>query len=52
VIANLGIVYRRQGQSEEAATLFQEALEKLPPASPAYRQIERELSVRGSGRAG
>lgn len=44
VIANLGIVYRRQGQSEEAATLFQEALEKLPPASPAYQQVERELS--------
>ncbi|HET7855700.1 MAG TPA: tetratricopeptide repeat protein [Gaiellaceae bacterium] len=44
VIANLGIVYRRQGLGEEAATLFHEALQKLPPASPAYRQIEQELS--------
>lgn len=43
-IANLGLVYRRQGQGDEAATLFQEALEKLPPASPAYRQVEEELS--------
>ena len=47
VIANLGIVYRRQGQSEEAVTLFQEALEKLPRASPAYQQVERELSRAG-----
>jgi tetratricopeptide (TPR) repeat protein len=44
VIANLGIVYRRQGNSEEATHLFQEALEKLEPASPAYRQVEEELS--------
>lgn len=43
VIANLGLVYRRQGQGDEAAVLFQEALGKLPPASPAYRQVEREL---------
>ncbi|HEX7255586.1 MAG TPA: tetratricopeptide repeat protein [Gaiellaceae bacterium] len=43
VIANLGTVYRRQGLSEEATFLFQEALEKLPPASPAYRQVEDEL---------
>jgi tetratricopeptide (TPR) repeat protein len=42
-IANLGLVYRRQGQGDEAAILFQEALEKLPPASPAYRQVEEEL---------
>ena len=43
VIANLGVVYQRQGHSEEAAVLFQEALEKLPPASPAYHQVEKEL---------
>jgi len=46
-IANLGLVYRRWGQGDEAATLFQEALEKLPPASPAYRQVEEELRRAG-----
>lgn len=44
VIANLGIVYRRQGHREEAETLFHEALDKLPPESTAYRQVEAELS--------
>jgi tetratricopeptide (TPR) repeat protein len=44
VIANLGLVYRRQGYDDEAATLFTAALEKLPPESPAYRQVEQELS--------
>jgi tetratricopeptide (TPR) repeat protein len=43
VIANLGIVYRRQGNTEEAVSLLHEALDRLPPASPAYRQIEEEL---------
>jgi tetratricopeptide (TPR) repeat protein len=43
VIANLGIVYRRQGMSDEAETLLHEALDKLPPESPVYRQVEREL---------
>jgi tetratricopeptide (TPR) repeat protein len=43
VIANLGLVYRRQGHSEEATLLFQEALERLPPESWAYRQVEAEL---------
>jgi tetratricopeptide (TPR) repeat protein len=44
VIANLGIVYRRQGNSEEAVSLLHEALDKLPPGSWAYRQVEEELS--------
>jgi tetratricopeptide (TPR) repeat protein len=44
VIANLGIVYRRQGLSEEAVSLLHEALDKLPPGSWAYRQVEEELS--------
>jgi tetratricopeptide (TPR) repeat protein len=44
VIANLGIVYRRQGNSEEAVSLLHEALDKLPPGSWAYRQVEDELS--------
>ena len=43
VIANLGIVYRRQGNSEEAVSLLHEALDKLPPGSSAYRQVEEEL---------
>jgi tetratricopeptide (TPR) repeat protein len=43
VIANLGIVYRRQGNSEEAVSLLHEALDKLPPGSWAYRQVEAEL---------
>jgi tetratricopeptide (TPR) repeat protein/uncharacterized membrane protein (DUF485 family) len=43
VIANLGIVHRRQGHTEEAVSLLHEALDRLPPASPAYRQIEEEL---------
>ncbi len=43
VIANLGIVYRRQGNSEEAVSLLHEALDKLPPGSRAYRQVEEEL---------
>lgn len=46
-IANLGLVYRRWGLGDVAATLFQEALEKLPPASPAYRQVEEELRRAG-----
>ncbi len=43
VIANLGLVHRRQGHDEEAASLLHEALGKLPPESPAYRQVEEEL---------
>lgn len=43
VIANLGFVHRRQGHSEEALTLLHEALDKLPPDSSAYRQVEEQL---------
>jgi tetratricopeptide (TPR) repeat protein len=43
VIANLGLVHRRQGRPEVAETLLHEALEKLPPESTAYRQVEKEL---------
>jgi Flp pilus assembly protein TadD len=43
VIANLGFVHGRQGRSEEALTLLHEALDKLPPESSAYRQVEEEL---------
>jgi tetratricopeptide (TPR) repeat protein len=43
VLANLGIVHRRQGHSEEAVNLLHEALDRLPPESTAYRQVEREL---------
>jgi tetratricopeptide (TPR) repeat protein len=44
VIANLGFVHGRQGRSEEAVTLLSSALDKLPPESPAYRQVEEQLS--------
>jgi Tfp pilus assembly protein PilF len=44
VIANLGFVHRRQGHDEEAASLLHEALDKLPPESSAYRQVEQQLT--------
>jgi tetratricopeptide (TPR) repeat protein len=44
VIANLGIVYRRWGHDEEAVNYLHQALDKLPPESSAYRQVEEELS--------
>jgi tetratricopeptide (TPR) repeat protein len=43
VIANLGLVHGRQGRSEEAVTLLNAALDKLPPESPAYRQVAEQL---------
>jgi tetratricopeptide (TPR) repeat protein len=43
VIANLGLVHRRQGHDDEAASLLNEALGKLAPESQAYRQVEEEL---------
>jgi tetratricopeptide (TPR) repeat protein len=44
VIANLGFVHRREGRSEEAENLLHAALDKLPPESSAYRQVEEQLS--------
>jgi tetratricopeptide (TPR) repeat protein len=44
VIANLGFVHRRQGRSEEAENLLHAALDKLPPDSSAYHQVEKQLS--------
>jgi tetratricopeptide (TPR) repeat protein len=43
VIANLGVVRRKQGRDDDAATLFNAALDKLPPESSAYRRVEEEL---------
>jgi tetratricopeptide (TPR) repeat protein len=43
VLANLGIVHRRQGHSEQAVNLLHEALDRLPPESSDYRQVEEEL---------
>ena len=43
VIANLGFVRRRQGRDEDAETLLHAALDKLPPESSAYRQVEEQL---------
>ena len=44
VIANLGFVHRRQGRREVAETLLHAALDKLPPDSSAYHQVEKQLS--------
>jgi tetratricopeptide (TPR) repeat protein len=43
VIANLGGVRRRQGRDEDAESLLNEALQKLPPESRAYSQVEAQL---------
>jgi tetratricopeptide (TPR) repeat protein len=43
VIANLGFIRHRQGRDEDAASLLSAALEKLPPESPAYRHVEKQL---------
>jgi tetratricopeptide (TPR) repeat protein len=43
VIANLASVRRRQGRDEDAEDLLNEALDKLPPESEAYRQVEEQL---------
>lgn len=43
VIANLGFVRRRQGRDEDAESLLNAALHKLPPGSYAYRQVEAQL---------
>ena len=47
VNANLGFVQRRRGHSEEAVLLLHEALDKLPPESPAYRRVEAVLTRAG-----
>ena len=44
VIANLGFVRRRQGRDEDADSLLHAALDKLPPDSSAYHQVEAQLS--------
>ena len=43
VIANLGFLRRRQGRDEDAENLLHAALDKLPPESSAYRQVEEQL---------
>jgi tetratricopeptide (TPR) repeat protein len=43
VIANLGFVRRRQGRDDDARSLLNAALDKLPPESSAYRQVEEQL---------
>jgi tetratricopeptide (TPR) repeat protein len=43
VIANLAFVRRRQGRDEDADNLLTAALDKLPPESSAYRQVEDQL---------
>ena len=43
VIANLGFVRHRQGRDDDAESLFNAALDRLPPESSAYRRVEEQL---------
>ena len=43
VIANIASVRRRQGRDDDADDLLNAALDKLPPESEAYRQVEEQL---------
>ena len=43
VIANLGFVRHRQGRDDDAGSLLNAALDKLPPETSAYRQVEEQL---------
>ncbi len=38
-LANLGLLYEQQGQSEKARALWQEALAKLHPDSSEHRRV-------------
>ena len=43
IAANLATAYRRQGYEQQAVEFLHVALEKLPPSSGAYHQVEAEL---------
>lgn len=43
VIANLGMIHRRRGRSEEADRLLETALAKLDPETPEHRQVREQL---------
>jgi hypothetical protein len=43
VIANLGFTLLKQGADDRGRELLTEALEKLPPESPAAHQVEEQL---------
>jgi tetratricopeptide (TPR) repeat protein len=43
VIANLGFALLKQGADERACVLLAQALEKLPPESPAAQRVEAQL---------
>ena len=43
VIANLGFTLLKQGADDRGRELLNEALEKLPPESPAAHQVEAQL---------
>lgn len=43
VIANLGFTLLKQGVEDRGRELLSEALEKLPPESPAAQQVEAQL---------
>jgi tetratricopeptide (TPR) repeat protein len=43
VLVNIGVVKQRAGARDEAAEALASALRKLPPQTPAYRLVERQL---------
>jgi tetratricopeptide (TPR) repeat protein len=43
IAANLATAYRRRGYEQQAVEFLHVALQKLPPSSGAYRQVEEEL---------
>jgi hypothetical protein len=47
IIANLGLIHRRQGRSRQSDDVLQLALTKLRPASKAYEAVEAELTRAG-----
>jgi hypothetical protein len=46
-IANLGLIYRRHGSSQQSDDVLQLALTKLRPTSKAYAAVEAELTGTG-----
>jgi tetratricopeptide (TPR) repeat protein len=44
IIANLGLIHRRQGRSRQSDDVLQLALTKLRPTSKAYEAVEAELT--------
>jgi len=46
-LMNMGLLYEQQGQQEQAVALWREALTKLHPDSPEYREVQEWLESAG-----